>query len=193
MAAAGAYQAKGETGSQQFDATGASSAFATAILEEHGKEHDYDDVEGVQFIYLMAQDKQIGVMWGQEAAEAKGRMLGCVLCSDDGEICACTPLCMGAGSKKAGQTYLEHLCDGHNTRRSDCEGCLRGLMRAKRALRGALGDRRHVTANLDTVTFTARDNNWNLYGMSMVMVDTMLGYTQQKCRGLPLGATHSKR
>ena len=105
-------------------------------------------------------------------------MLGYVLCSADGEICACTLICMGAEGKKKGQTYLEHLRDGHSTRRADCEGCLRGLMRAKRALRSALGERLHVTANLDTVTFTARDNNWNLYVMSIVMVDTMLGYTQ---------------
>ena len=131
------------------------------VLEEHGKKHDYDPIGDVQVLYLMQQGKQVRVMCGQEAAETWGKMLGCVLCSLDGEVCACTPICMGAEGKKKGQTYLEHLRDGHSTRRSDCEGCLRGLMRAKRALRGALGDRRNVTANLDTVTFTARDNNWN--------------------------------
>ena len=34
-------------------------------------------VEGVEILYLMQQGKYIRVMWGQEAADAWGKMLGC--------------------------------------------------------------------------------------------------------------------
>ena len=136
LAATGAYKAKENVGAA------ASAAFAMDVLEEHGKKHDYNPIGDVQVLYLMQQGRQVRVMCGQEAAEAWGKMLGCVLCSLDGEVCACTLICMGAEGKKTGQTYLEHLRDGHSTRRSACEGCLRGLMRAKKALNGALGNRR---------------------------------------------------
>ena len=55
------------------------------VLEEHGKKYDYDPIGDVQVLYVMQQGKQIQVMCGQEAAETWGRMLGCVLCSLDGE------------------------------------------------------------------------------------------------------------
>ena len=84
LAATGAYTNHGENWQDLFDATAASSAFATAVLEEHSKKHDYDEVEGVQIIYLMKCRKAIRVLWGQEATEAEDQMLGCVLCSRRG-------------------------------------------------------------------------------------------------------------
>ena len=69
LAAAGAYQARGDAGAEAFDASAASAAFAMGVLEEHGKKHDYDAIEGVQILYLMQQGKHIRVLWGQEAAE----------------------------------------------------------------------------------------------------------------------------
>ena len=72
-----------------------------------------------------------------------------------------------------------HLRMGHPNFDEQCEACVQAYMRAKRALRGAMGEKEREMANLDTMFHAGPDNNGDLYSLNMVVLRSRLGMTAQ--------------